>query len=304
MKRKRRLVSALLLALALLVCGCVGQVSESLPAQPTETPVATAALQQPGEPIESLVFRTINVDHGDFLILEQGDQVMVIDAGDSSQKKAVKQALETYGVEKIDILVLTHPHSDHIGNATYLIENYPIDTVYLTEREHTTKLYDAMLDALLDSSATVKRAQPGVRFSFGNAQCEFIGPLDVEAEDINNSSAVLRIAHGQNTFLLTGDLEETGEPDYIRQYGSQLQADVLKLGHHATDSTTDAFYDLVSPSIAVVSMKPLSEYKNQEPKLTLFSRIEQSGAQLYRTDQNGDISIASDGVSLSVSTQR
>ena len=299
MKQKLRILLTLLLMLSLLLCGCAGDAISSGPTEP-----APSVSAQQGSPISELVFTTVDVGHGDFLLLQQDGKTMVVDSGDSSQKKSVKQALERYGVKKIDILILTHPHSDHIGNATYLIENYPIDTVYLTEREHTTKLYDKLLDALLDSSAAVKRAKPGVSFFFGNASCEFLGPLDVEAKDINNSSAVLRITHGQNTFLLTGDLEETGEPDYIRQYGDQLQADVLKLGHHATDSTTDAFFDLVSPSIAVVSTKPLSEYKNQEPKRTLFARIERLGTALYRTDQNGDIAVVSDGLHLTVHTQR
>ena len=135
----------------------------------------------------------------------------------------------------------------------------------------------------------------------------FLGPLALDYEDINDTSAVMMLFYGNMRLLFTGDAEERAERDYVNYYGDELRADFLKIGHHANDSTTQVFAQRVQPNYAAVSMKPLEEYGDKEraKKSTIFQRLEEAyGTEVYRTDRDGDIVVRTDGLKLTVTTEK
>ena len=260
------------------------------------------------EPLPELSVRVVDVGHGDFILVQSQGKTMVIDTGEDSARKAVKATLSDLDIQRIDVMVLTHPHSDHIGNASYLLDHVAVDTVYMTGREHTTKLYRTLLDTLTEhTEVTVKEIKAGERFSFGGADCLFLGPLALDYEDINDTSAVMMLFYGNMRLLFPGDAEERAERDYVNYYGDDLRADFLKIGHHANDSTTQVFAQRVQPNYAAVSMKPLEEYGDKEraKKSAIFQRLEEAyGTEVYRTDRDGDIVVRTDGLKLTVTTEK
>ena len=178
----------------------------------------------------------------------------------------------------------------------------------MTGREHTTKLYRTLLDTLTEhTEVTVKEIKAGEWFSFGGADCLFLGPLALDYEDINDTSAVMMLFYGNMRLLFTGDAEERAERDYVNYYGDELRADFLKIGHHANDSTTQVFAQRVQPNYAAVSMKPLEGYGDKEraKKSAIFQRLEEAyGTEVYRTDRDGDIVVRTDGLKLTVTTEK
>ncbi|MDL2224852.1 MBL fold metallo-hydrolase [Eubacteriales bacterium OttesenSCG-928-M02] len=312
-KRTGRILSILLIALLLLpFSGCsIPSYPQSTPSQTANAPLASLVptpAPTPEDPLSPLTLTVVDVAHGDFLLVQGDGKTMVVDTGEETARKKVRQTLDSRGITTIDVLLLTHPHTDHIGNAAYILKNYDVKEVYLTGKAHTTKTYRDLLDALEEKPhIPVREAKPGVSFSFAGANCTFFGPLSLEDEALNNTSAVLLLSYGTARMLLTGDLELSGEGKYIDAYGEALQADVLKIGHHGTDSTGVPLQQMVKPTIAIISMRPLEEYteKNQEKKLAILQSLkDQFRTQCYRTDSHGDVSITTDGISITVATEK
>jgi competence protein ComEC len=305
MKRSSRfLVLALIVCLlgAFYLLDPLSLFSDSMPSAPLYEG------EEISDPLPELSVRVVNVGHGDFILVQNQGKTMVIDTGEDTARKAVTSTLSELNIQRIDVMILTHPHSDHIGNASYLLDHLEVGTVYMTGREHTTKLYRTLVETLEEhTEVAVKEIKAGERFSFGESECLFLGPLALDYDDINDTSAVMILFYGNMRLLFTGDAEERAERDYISYYGDELQADFLKIGHHANNSTTQAFAERVRPAYAAASIKPLEEYGDKEraKKNAIFQRLEEQYAtKVYRTDRDGDILIRTDGLELTVTTEK
>lgn len=319
--KQSKLVLFLTLMLSLFIAGCQAssagtQASESptganMPtlethAIPSTDPnadiIATPSPQADTTPQDGeLLVRALNVRHGDAtLVVTPDGKTMLIDTGDASESKLFKKGLVDAGVERIDILLLTHPHTDHIGNASWVLKNYPVGEVHMIDKEHTTQVYTKLLDTLEETGVPVKLASPGVRFDLsGSTSCEYLAPLHLKHRGLNNDSAVLKMTFGQTTFLFTGDLEVDGETELLEEYtNNELKADYLKVGHHATSSTQEAFAKAVSPTVATISSLPLKSYASPEKKQAIIDRLRSLGCEVYTTGENGTISVYSDGAKL------
>lgn len=254
---------------------------------------------------DGITVQMIDVRHGDaILVVGQTGKVMLIDTGEAENRKMLKTALDAAGVERIDILQLTHPHSDHIGNAAWILRNYPVEEVHMINKEHTTSIYTELLDALEEVSVPVKEIKPEFAFEFDGTKCEYIGPLRTTYSGLNNCSAIMRMVYGEKTFLFTGDLEFEGEDELIARYGEALKADYFKVGHHATNSTKEQFARMVNPEISAVSSKPLKYYTKPERKQAILDMLAGMGSQVYMTGSHGNITVFCDGKKFRVNTQR
>lgn len=252
-----------------------------------------------------IVVQTIDVNHGDaILVVGETGKVMLIDTGEAENRNMLKAALEEAGVERIDILQLTHPHSDHIGSAAWVLRNYPVGEVHMINKEHNTSIYEGLLDALEEVSAPVKMIEPGYAFDFDGTKCEYIGPLRTNYRGLNNCSAIMRMEYGEKKLLFTGDLEFDGEDDLLSKYGDALDADFFKVGHHATNSTKEAFANAITPEVSVVSSKKLKYYTHPERKQAILDMLAGMGSQVYMTGSHGTITVFCDGSSFKVSTSR
>lgn len=294
----------------------VGPVSSSTPAQniETDTPVSSAApdtAEETAAPLDgTLSVYVMDVGQGDsILLISPSGKTMLVDASESKAFSHIDAFLQEHGVETLDVVVATHPHSDHIGGMTKVINNYEIGTFYLPNVTHTSATFEKMLAALEDRNITVRQAE-ATDNSFiewdGSVEVRILSPV-INADygrDLNDWSVMLHISYGDTSILLTGDAEEYAEWYTLNSFPAEyFDADVLKLGHHGSStSTSDEFFEAVSPDYAVASMGADNEYGH--PHKETIELLEENGVPFYRTDRDGDISIVMDGASVAITTEK
>lgn len=258
--------------------------------------------QQPPTPVSGeLQVSFIDVGQGDSILVELGEEAMLIDCGTRSAGDDVLAYLAEEQVTALDHLVLTHPHEDHIGGAVDVLDNIPVGQVLMPEKTHTSATYGNTLDASARQGSAVTLAEPGSSFSLGDAVVEVLAPVQ-DYDDLNNCSVVLRLRYGETSFLFTGDAEAPAEADILNS-GADVDADVLKLGHHGSDtSTAQDFLDAVSPEIAIASCGLDNEYGH--PGSSTVEKLAASDIPLYRTDLQGTIQVTSDGENIRIYTEK
>lgn len=285
MKRKGFKGILLLLSMLFALTGC--SVSEA-----TQHGMAVDTIQA-----EDVLLRVdfLNVGQADCALLSTNGHYMVIDGGNNGDADTILSYLEGQGVEKLDAVVGTHPHEDHIGSLDAIINHFDVDAVYMPKIMHTSKTFEDVLDAVANKGLKIKSPSPGDTIDFNGLEIEVLGPQR-EYKDFNNNSIVLKVNAGETAFLFTGDAEETAEKD-ILQAGGNLQADVLKVGHHGSStSSSQAFLQAVQPKYAVISVGVGNSYHHPEEEA--MQRLQSIGAEIYRTDLQGNIVCTTDGKNI------
>lgn len=237
----------------------------------------------------------IDVGQGDStLVITPDEKTMLIDAGDNAQGKIVEDYLKKLNIDKIDVLIGTHPDADHIGGLDYIIYNFTIGDFYMPKKNHTTETFQDVLIAARQKGLKIKQAKYGVAFYLGNdVKSQFLSPNKIYGDDNNLYSAVVKTTYKNKSFLFTADAEIENENDMINS-GINLKSDVLKLGHHGSStSTSENFLNAVNPDVSVISCK----YKNKygHPHKEILELIKKYNIPIYRTDEQGNIVFYSDG---------
>lgn len=245
----------------------------------------------------------IDVGQGDCTLVASSGKYLLIDAGENGHETDVLNYLRSMGVKKLDYIIATHQHSDHIGGLPEVLEEFETDNIImprLTEAQTpTNSTYTAFLKAVKASGAKVISAKPGLTYALGEAEFEILGPVTNDAEDINSMSAVTKITFGDTSFLVTGDAEKDEELEIIDN-GADLDCDVLRVGHHGSyTSSCKEFVSAVSPEVCVISCGENNDYGH--PHDAAVKRLEKSTDEIYRTDICGDIVMTSDGKNIEIS---
>ncbi len=205
----------------------------------------------------------IDIGQGDSTLLSSttGEYVL-IDAGPGSSKKVLVEYLKNAGVDSIEYMILTHPHEDHIGGAAAVLEAFEVKNVIMPDATTDTSVFRNTLKAIESEGCKTILAEPGKVYDFGESKLEILGPFDTEGKDLNNTSVVCKITHGDCSFMFTGDMEKDYERELIDRYSEgKLSCDVLKVGHHGSStSSCDEFLDAVDPFLAVISCSEDNEY--------------------------------------------
>lgn len=295
---------SLVLCVSLLFAGCVPAVSgtdeigrsEEAAASPVPAPDAAGVLK----------VHFIDVGQGDSIFIQSGTETMLIDAGTNEGGPVVTAYLQALGITKLSYLIGTHPHEDHIGGLDDVIRAFDIGTVIMPDVSHTTRTYEDVLDALLEKELRVVKPNPGDTYSLGEADFTILSPdADIAGQaakdgDLNNLSVGIRLAFGSNAFVMCGDAEAPSEKAIVES-GLSLKADVLKLGHHGSStSTCDEFLQAVSPSYAVISCGTDNSYGH--PHKETMEKLAVSGISVYRTDEQGTLIATSDGSQITWET--
>jgi competence protein ComEC len=246
---------------------------------------------------EKMYVHFIDVDQGDSIFIElPNSQTMLIDAAEDSQADKIITYIHQQGYESLDYVVETHPHADHMGGMADVINNFNVSNVYLSPATNTTKVYENMLTAIQNSGAMTYSPMAGdIILDNGNLLIEVVAPKEVDNDELNNCSLVIKLTYGDNRFLFTGDAEKS-EEDGI---WTNIKCDVLKVGHHGSNSSTTAnFLKKVEPTYAVISVGVGNSYGH--PDNTILKRLADKGVQTFRTDIQGTIVFSSDGTTISV----
>ena len=239
----------------------------------------------------------IDVGQADSILLENKGHYMLIDAGNNEDGPKLVNYFNEQDIKEFDYVVGTHAHEDHIGGMDDIIKNFKIDNFYMPDAITTTKTFEDVLDALEETNVIFQT--PKVNQTF-NLQDTTITTLSVTADEknLNDTSIVLKVKHGTNTFLFMGDASTKIEKNLLNK---DIKSDVLKVGHHGSRySTSLEFLKKVSPEYAVISIGENNTYKH--PHEEILKRLEEQNIQIYRTDKQGTILAKSNGSIITFST--
>ncbi|HCC33265.1 MAG TPA: hydrolase [Clostridiales bacterium] len=259
-----------------------------------------------------LAVHFLDVGQGDAILIRlPGGHHLLIDTGPDPER--ILGHLRRHGVRALEAMVLTHPHHDHIAGAEAVLAEFPVAVVYDSGRPHTTRTYERLLEAL---RRPVEEGR--TRFILARAGMDLplppplppsppvhlhvLHPTDrVEELSINDASIVLRLAHGEVSFLFTGDIEREAEERLVRE-AEVLSADLLKVAHHGSrTSTTARFLDRVGPLVAVISSGP-NPYGH--PHREVLERLAAAGVEVYDTRERGTVTVFSDGARYRIRSER
>ncbi len=249
----------------------------------------------------------IDTDQSDCILIKAGEKNILIDSGERNCKEIIGAYLDAEGVDKIDIFIATHPHSDHIGSGEYVIRNYNVTTLIVPdipeESFPTTKIYENMLIAADEMDTNLSFAVPGTEYDLGNGvTLEILGPVSDYGTDYNNWSVISKLNVGNVSFLFTGDMESKAENDLIAS-GADLSCTVLKAGHHGSStSSSEKFLSAAKPEYAVILCGSGNSYGH--PHKEVLEAFSSRGYKIFRTDEDGSIIFKTDGENISVTTER
>ena len=266
-------IAACLLALCLLLASC--------------TPISAYLVPEEGE----AYVHFIDVGQGDATLIRTREAIVLIDTGEGGDgaEAAVLSYLRRFSIERIDLLVLSHPHSDHMGGAIAVLDAYEVGACLLPRAVSDTLTCRETLDAIEAEGCKIEHAEAGKTLMVGDVEIFVLSPFFLPLDDANADAAVVRVDIGEASLLMMSDATEATEEAILDAYDTAvLDADLMKVGHHGSKySTTSAFLDAVTPAHAVISCGAHNEYGFPTPEAV--ARILASGCTLHRTDTDGTV---------------
>ncbi len=282
---KKILSFLILIALLISVCSCVSQ---------------------PVNPIQAVNFEAINnsklsvhyidVGQGDSILLKSGDSAALIDAGEKEYADTVIDYIESLNIEKLDYIIATHPHSDHCGGLAKVIDSIECENFITVETDQQTSTWLDVLYAVDDNNINYIDREVGATYSLGEATLEILGPYSDTYDNYNDYSVIVKAVCDDTSFLFTGDAEAYAEKELI-SHKAKLSADVLKVGHHGSStSSCREFLFNVDPTYAVISCGKNNDYGHPHKETT--QSLDMMGVTTYRTDVLGHIVAVTDGYTI------
>ena len=249
---------------------------------------------------EGLSVTFIDVGQGDAALIMTEKTAIAVDVGPTeSGEKTADRIFALAG--KLDCVVITHPHEDHMGALSEVLETVPTDRVVMNADASDGSYFTRALDVIEEKEIPVTEAKAGDVIEIGDITLEIIAPISYSEEDKNSNSVVLRASAEGVSVLITGDATVDEETQVLEKHGD-LKADILKVGHHGSStSTSEEFLRAVSPSIAVISCGEGNAYGH--PHYSTLTRLREAGAEVWRTDKNGTVTVYVEDGRLKVKTQ-
>ena len=236
----------------------------------------------------------IDVGQADsILITTPSNKNMLIDGGDEDSAKIIKSYLKNKKVKNLDVVIATHPDSDHIGSLDYIIDNFDVEKIYMPNQTTHSECYINLIDSCNKKNLKVNYLSKDDSFNLDDSTNIYVLSPSYITDNNNSNSIVLNISYKNNNFLFTGDCEESNEMDMINSYNLE-DIDFLKVAHHGSYTASSlAFLEETTPDIAVISCG----YKNSygHPHKSTLDNLESVDAKIFRTDQNGSMQFYSDG---------
>ena len=287
-----------------ILCGILAVVFLSIgfeafsEAEATE-PIASEPIAS--EPIVTdLEVHFLDVGHADAALVLCGGKSMLIDGGNMEDSSLIYTYLKNLDISYLDYIIATHPHEDHVGGLAGALNYADVGTVYCPVTTYDSEAFNDFKKYVEKRNVEITVPSVGDSFELGNATVEILG-LNA-GKEINDTSIILKIVHGEVSFLFTGDAEREAEQAVINS-GCDLSSTVLKVGHHGSaDSTTYPFLREVMPTYAVISAGKNNAYGH--PTEDTLSRLRDAEVKVFRTDLQGNIIVVSDTQNVIVNVEK
>ena len=240
----------------------------------------------------------LDIGQGDASLIYTKDEVIMIDTGDVDERDRLEKLLKECNISTIDKLIITHPHADHIGGAYVVFKNVNVKEVYDNGDATTSKTYQTYLKNIKQKNIAYHQLKAGETVDFGDGvSFKVFSPTEKmikNDDDLNNNSIVGQLRYKDFTMLFTGDSERDAEQNMVKSYGDELQSDVLKSPHHGSrTSSSDDYLKTVKAKDVIISLAADNEYGH--PHKQTLDRYKKYNMNVYRTDQDGTITITTDG---------
>lgn len=243
----------------------------------------------------------LDVGQGDSIFIElPNNETMLIDAAESYQSENIINYLKNLNYQKIDYVIGTHPHTDHIGGLKNIINTFEIGKIYMPKVVSTTKTYESLLMAIKDKNLKINTAKAGTSIIDTDAlKINILAPNNSIYTELNNYSVVTKITYGTTKFLFMGDAEKLSE----NEIKENVTADVIKIGHHGSNTSSSIdFIKKVNAKYGIISVGLNNKYNL--PKEETITNWENSGTKIYLTSTNGTIRASSDGTNIKIESEK
>lgn len=302
-KKKVIFYSAISLVIALFLT--LNQFWLKIPNAPTWESLIEGSYPEFALPEGEVQVHFIDVGQGDCSLVVTDDKTMLIDSGETENAGDVLDYIKSIGIKRLDVIIASHPHSDHIGAMSSVVDNIDVGQLLLPSMSKDitpeTNWYAELLRSADSKAVDVNFVKVGESIILSeNCKVEVLAPVN-DYDSLNNYSIVCKLIHGENSFLFTGDIETAAEYDLVES-GADLNVDVFKVPHHG--SATSSSYKLlktVRPTYAVFTIGSPNSYNH--PNKNIYERYKAFNCKRYRTDINGNIVFKSDGTELKVETE-
>ena len=260
----------------------------------------------------TITVKVLNIGQGDSILIQTGEKTVLVDTSDVDERDKLRTELKKADVKKIDTIILTHPHADHIGGMDVLLDEYPVGMVYDNGMPSTSKLFLGYVKKLKEKKIERKGLVAGDRVDLGGGavfevlapSAELVKEGNVKGykHDPNNESVVGRLVFGDFTMMLTGDAEKK-EEQAILAAGGTVQSKILKSGHHGSKTSSSAdFLRAVKPEAALISCGMNNDYGH--PHKETMKKYHALNIPIYVTAENGTITVTSDGKTYKITPER
>ena len=298
MKKLSKIVSLLLITS--LIAGCAAK-EPQISSDDTSINLEET-LQEPvvEEDVSEFWIRYIDVAQAEAAFVCSDGQYMLIDGGNPSDSNKIYSILKSEEVENLDIVIASHPHQDHVGGLSAAYQDAVIERILSPVTFYDGDAFYDLIKYVKLYGGSLEVPKIGDTYKLGAATIEILG---LNADDkINNSSIICKITYGDTSFVFTGDAEYEAEIAAVES-GMDLSADVLKVSHHGSDTSSSyRFIREVMPKAAIISVGAENEYGH--PTETTLSRLSDAECEIYRTDLHGDITVHSDGTNIRIETEK
>lgn len=243
----------------------------------------------------------LDVGQGDSIFIElPNNETMLIDAAESYQSENIINYLKNLNYKKIDYVIGTHPHTDHIGGLKDIINTFEIGKIYMPKVVSTTKTYESLLMAIKDKNLKINTAKAGTSIIDTDAlKINILAPTNSTYTELNNYSVVTKITYGSTKFLFMGDAEKLSE----NEIKENVTADVIKIGHHGSNTSSSIdFIKKVNAKYGIISVGLNNKYNL--PKSEIITNWENSGTKIYLTSINGTVRASSDGTNIKIESEK
>ena len=259
---------------------------------------------------EKMVVTVLDVGQADAILLQTEGKNVLVDSGLSDNADNLVAELKKLGVKKVDILVATHPHADHIGGMNAILKDFEVGKIYDSGQVTTSKMYQKYLKTVKEKKIpfALLRASDRIEIGSDGAVLEVLGPqeplLKDTRSDLNANSIVMRLVYKNFTMMLAADATSETETRILQAFAKdKVRSQVLKVAHHTSRySNTDAWLEAVKPEVAIASYSKENEYGF--PHQVTLKRLSKVGAKYYNTADNGNVKVITDGESYQIKTDK